>query len=90
MNAGIAEMSFARVPLCLIDHSLSHLIPIVVTNKNNNKNRGFSGLFEVQRFDPMGVFFAGRNPKFLHLNMAFDCHTMWHTFSVFRGLRIES
>tara|TARA_B110000444_G_C18344729_1_gene368921 strand:+ start:160 stop:315 length:156 start_codon:yes stop_codon:yes gene_type:complete len=39
MNAGIAEMSFARVPLCLIDHSLSHIIPVVVTAyKNNNKN----------------------------------------------------
>jgi len=58
MNAGIAEMSFARVPLCLIDHSLSHIISVVVTAyKNNNKTRGFSGLFEVSKhLTPWGSF----------------------------------
>jgi ABC-type uncharacterized transport system permease subunit len=38
----------------------------------------------------MGVSFLGRNPKFYILIMAFYCHTMCHTFSVFRVLRIES
>ena len=65
MNAGIAEISFARVPLHEIDHSLSHIIPMVVTNKNNNKNRAFTCLFEVPNYlISWGVLFDGREPEF--------------------------
>ena len=58
----------------------------------NNKNllrlyRSFGGGIIL---DLMGELFGTRNPNLLLLNMTFDCHTICHTFSVFRGLRIGS
>jgi hypothetical protein len=56
----------------------------------NNKNllrlyRSFGGGII---FGLMGELPGSRNPNLLFLNMTFHCHTMCHTFSVFKGLAV--